>query len=190
MERKDYWNTQSPDNDKQFVDGVAHPELANLLPILYPGVFPNLATLNASGKSRDDLIAILMTGIPNGIVAGFQNFTGPTIADLLRLNMAIPPASSPSNLGLIGGDPAGYPNGRRTFDDVFTIELRCIAGVTYPLIDSTFKPDGAASAVTDGLTTGPSDQTAEGTIALLGSFPYLGTPHSGFDIPALHDASV
>jgi hypothetical protein len=91
---------------------------------------------------------------------------------------------------LIGGDPAGYPNGRRTFDDVFTIELRCIAGVSYPLIDSTYTPDAAASAVTDGLTTNTSDQTAEGTVQLLANFPYLGTPHSGFDIPALHDASV
>ena len=189
MERKDYWNTQYPNGDAQFVAGVQHPELANLLPILYPGVFPNLAALNASGKSRDDLVAILMTGIPNGIVPGFQNNTGPVIADMLRLNMAIPPAAKPSNLGLIGGDPAGFPNGRRTFDDVFTIELRCIAGVTYPLIDPTFTPDAAAGAVTDGLTTDASDQTAEGTIQLLASFPYLGTPHSGFDIPALHDSS-
>ncbi|MDQ1468187.1 MAG: hypothetical protein QOH10_2602 [Actinomycetota bacterium] len=189
MERKDYWNTQHPHEDSAFVDGVAHPELGNLLPVLYPGVFPNLAALNASGKPRNDLIAILMTGIPSGIVAGFQNYTGPTIADMLRLNMAIPPASSPNNLGLIGGDPAGYPNGRRTFDDVFTIELRCIAGVSYPLVDPSYTADGAAAAVTDGLTTDTSDQTAEGTVKLLPDFPYLGTPHSGFDIPALHDSS-
>jgi Domain of unknown function (DUF4331) len=189
MERKDYWNHQYPFRDSQFVDGVAHPELAKLLPILYPGVFPNLADLNASGKARSDLVAILMTGIPGGLIAGFQNYTGPTVADMLRLNMAIPPAASPSNLGLIGGDPAGFPNGRRTFDDVFTIELRCIAGVTYPLIDSSYQPDAAAGAVTDGLTTDTSDQTAEGTVKLLPSFPYLGHPHSGFDIPALHDSS-
>jgi hypothetical protein len=190
MERKDYWNTQSPVGDSQFVAGIEHPELANLLPGLYPGAFPNLAALNASGKPRSDLVAILMTGIPTGIIAGFQNYTGPTIADMLRLNMAIAPASSPNNLGLIGGDPAGYPNGRRTFDDVFTIELRCIAGVSYPLIDSSYTPDAAASAVTDGLTTNANDQSAEGTVQLLANFPYLGTPHSGFDIPALHDASV
>ena len=189
MERKDYWNTQYPQGDSQFVGGVTHPELANLLPILYPGVFPNLAALNASGKDRNDLVAILMTGIPSGIIGGFQNYTGPTIADMLRLNLAIPPASSPNNLGLLGGDLAGYPNGRRTFDDVFTIELRAIAGLTYPLVDSSYTPDGAASAVTDGLTTDASDQTAEGTVKLLANFPYLGTPHSGFEIPALHDSS-
>lgn len=190
MERKDYWNSQFPHNDKQFVSGVTKPELAQLLPVLYPGVFPNLAQLNSSGKPRNDLVAILMTGIPSGIIDGFQNYTGTTIADMLRLNMAIAPASKPSNLGLIGGDPAGFPNGRRTFDDVFTIELRAIAGVTYPLVDSSYTADDAASAVTDGLTTDVNDQTAEGTVKLLDSFPYLGTPHSGFDIPALHDASV
>ena len=53
-----------------------HPELASLLPVLYPGVFPNLAALNASGASRADLVAILLTGIPPGIVPGFQNLTG------------------------------------------------------------------------------------------------------------------
>ena len=54
--------------------------------------------------------------------------------------------------GLLGGDPAGFPNGRRVADNVVAIELRAIAGVTYPLIDSTFKPDPAAGLLTDGLT--------------------------------------
>ena len=76
------------------------------------------------------------------------------------------------------------------FDDVFTIELRCIAGATYRLVDKTFTPDGAATAVTDGLTTDPLDQTAEGTVKYLPAFPYLGTPHSGFTVPALADAST
>ena len=51
---------------------------------------------------------------------------------MLRLNVAIPPAASPNNLGILGGDLAGFPNGRRVADDVFTIELRAIAGATYP----------------------------------------------------------
>jgi Domain of unknown function (DUF4331) len=51
-------------------------------------------------------------------VPGFQNFTGPTYADLLRLNVAIPPVKSPNILGVVGGDLAGFPNGRRVFDDV------------------------------------------------------------------------
>jgi hypothetical protein len=182
MSEKDYWNSQPPVNDKQFASRVAHPELAELLPVLYPGVFPNLASFNAGGAARADLLAILLTGIPPGIVAGFTNFTGPTQADLLRLNVAIRPTTSgPSNLGLVGGDPAGYPNGRRVFDDVATIEIRAVAGATLPLVDPTYKPDGAAGAVSMGLTSGPSDLTAMGTENYLASFPYLGLPLSGFD---------
>ena len=114
MERKDYWNTQSPHDDSQFVDGVLHPELAKLLPVLYPGVFPNLAALNASGKPRADLVAILMTGIPTGVVPGFQNFTGTDARRHAAPQHGDPAGgASPSNLGLIGGDLAGFPNGRR-----------------------------------------------------------------------------
>ena len=92
MERKDDWNQDPPTNDSEYADGVLHPELAKLLPVLYPGAFPNLAALVASGKPRADLAAILLTGIPLGVVSpNFQNFTGTTQADLLRLNMAIPP---------------------------------------------------------------------------------------------------
>jgi hypothetical protein len=192
MERKDYWNTEPPSEDSQFLSGVQHPELANLLPVLYPNVFPHLAALNKSGKVRADLVAILLTGIPGGVVPGFPgNSGGSTVADLLRLNMAIPPTTvKPSNIGLIGGDAAGFPNGRRVFDDVFTIELRAIAGATFGLVDKTFSPDAPATAVSDGLTTDPLDQAAEGTVKYLKAFPYLGTPHSGFKVPALADAST
>jgi len=182
--QKDYWNRQAPADDRQFVSHYQHPELAALLPVLYPGVFPNLASLNSSNQPREDLVAVLLTGIPAGLIPGFQNSTGPTLADTLRLNTAIRPADAPSNLGLLGGDLAGFPNGRRVFDDVVTIELRAIAGVTYPLIDSTFKPDGAAAIVTDGLTSDASDLTARGTEDYLDVFPYLGVPHSGFAVPA------
>jgi uncharacterized protein DUF4331 len=182
--QKDYWNRQEPDDDRQFLARYQHPELATLLPVLYPGAFPSLAALNASGTPRADLVAILLTGIPTGVAGGFQNFTGSTPADMLRLNMAIPPATSPSNLGLIGGDPAGFPNGRRVFDDAVTIEVRAIAGVVYNLIDKSFTPDAAAGAVSDGLTSGPSDLSAMGTENYLAAFPYLGVPHSGFLVPA------
>ena len=184
LSQKDYWNRQEPDDDRQFLDRYQHPELASLLPVLYPGVFPNLAALNASAKPRADLVAVLLTGIPSGVADGFQNFTGSTPADMLRLNMAIPPSSSPSNLGLVGGDPAGFPNGRRVFDDTVTIEVRAIAGVTYALIDHLFTPDAAAGAVSDGLTSGASDLSAMGTENYLATFPYLGVPHSGFLVPA------
>jgi hypothetical protein len=184
MSRKDQWNVQAPQNDAAYASYVSNPELAQLLPILYPGVFPNLATYNAGHPDRADLVAVLLTGIPPGVVKGFQNTTGSRMADQLRLNMAIPPASKPSNLGLIGGDAAGFPNGRRVFDDVVTIELRAVAGATLPLVDPSFTPDGAAGAITPGLTSGPTDTTAMGTEHYLGSFPYLGLPHQGFSTPS------
>ena len=171
--QKDLWNASQPVNDADFAGGVQHPELGKLLPVLYPGVFPNLAALSAA---RADLVAILLTGIPPGIVPGFQNNTGSVLADMLRLNVAIPPASTPNPLGLIGGDPAGFPNGRRVADDVVTIELRAIAGVTYPLIDSSYKPDAAASLITQGLAPEPT--------RYLPAFPYVGLPYDGYDTPS------
>jgi hypothetical protein len=171
--QKDYWNAVAPSYDAAFLKYVQNPELARLLPVLYPKVFPNLAAYN---KPRADLAAILMTGIPNGIINGFQNFTGKTPADMLRLNLAIPPASKPNNLGVVGGDPAGFPNGRRVMDDVTTVELRAVAGVTIPLVDKSFTPDAAAAKVTDGLNAVPD--------RYLSAFPYLGTPLDGYSTPS------
>jgi hypothetical protein len=176
--KKDFWNTQQPESDKQFAQYYAHPEVAGLLPALYPGVFPNLAALNKAGTTRADIEAILLTGIPKGIIPGFTNFTGPVQADLLRLNTSIPPAAKPNIFGLLGGDAAGFPNGRRVFDDVVSIELRALAGVTVPLVDKSFTPDAAAGVLTDGLT--PADL---GT-PYLGVFPYLGVPYDGFHHPS------
>src|SRR5206468_10279972 len=124
-----------------------------------------------------DLMAVLMTGIPSGIINGFQNFTGSTPADMLRLNVAIPPASSPNRLGVLGGDLAGYPNGRRLTDDVVTIEVRAIAGATYPLVNPSYTPDGAVGAIEDGTFNHPGR-------TLLNKFPFVGTPYSGYNVPA------
>jgi Domain of unknown function (DUF4331) len=176
---KDQWNSLPPSDDKRFATYVTQPGLSALLPVLYPGVFPNLAALVKSAKPRADLEAILLTGIPAGLIAGFTNFTGSVLADMLRLNTSIPPAPSAkqSIYGLLGGDAAGFPNGRRVTDDVVAIELRALAGVTYPLIDKDFKPDAAAGQLTDGLT--PASVNAP----YLGQFPYLGVPYSGYNEP-------
>ncbi len=173
MGDKDRWNAVAPRQDAPFRKYVLRPELAELLPGLYPGVFPNL---DAYKKPRADLDAILLTGIPTGVVPGFQNYTGPRPADLLRLNVAIPPKrqgdSNYSNLGVVGGDLAGFPNGRRIQDEVVTIELRAVAGVTIPLVDPSYEPDGAAGALTDG--------TEDTNAALLRDFPFLGLPGGGY----------
>jgi hypothetical protein len=185
---KDLWNSLSPATDSRFLDDYAHPQLGGLLPVLYPGVFPNLAGLTAS---RADLIAILLTGIPPGVLTGFQNSNGPTPADELRLNLAFapsydatdsginPPGDSNKRFGILRAftgdgvpDLDGFPNGRRVFDNVTAIELRAIAGLTFPLIDNTFTPDGAAGLLMDG--------TKE-DLPFLATFPYLATPYEGFE---------
>ena len=171
--KKDKWNATHPVDDKRYAAHVEHPELAKLLPVLYPGVFPNLAGLSAA---RADLVAILLTGIPSGIVPGFQNYTGKTLADMLRLNVAIAPAASPSPFGLLGNDAAGYPNGRRVTDDVVSIELRAIAGATYALVNKSYTPDAAAGKLTEGVAPAPG--------RYLSQFPYLGVPLDGFDTPS------
>lgn len=173
--KKDYWNSQQPNGDSQFVQYYLTPEVQGLLPVLYPNVFPNLA---AYTKPRADLQAILLTGIPSGIISGFQNYTGSTLSDMIRLNMAIPPASSPNILGILGSDLAGFPNGRRVFDDVVAIELRAIAGVTIPLVDATYTPDAAADAVNDF-----SPPAIPAGVKYQNHFPYLGTPYDGFTHP-------
>ena len=87
---------------------------------------------------------------------------------MLRLNVAIPPSASPSRLGLLGGDVAGFPNGRRVFDDVVDISLRAVAGGT---------PFTPATNVAPNNTLG--DGVANNDVPFLTRFPYLGTPQSG-----------
>jgi Domain of unknown function (DUF4331) len=169
MVRKDEWNSLPPSEDKRFASYVRRPELGTLLPVLYPNVFPNLAGYK---KPRADLAAILLTGIPDGVVPGFQNYTGPVLSDMLRLNLAVPPSSDPNPLGLVAGDPAGFPNGRRVSDNVVTVELRAVAGSTIPLVDPSYTPDSAASAIEDG--------TSNTNAWYFDDFPYLGTPAGGY----------
>jgi hypothetical protein len=179
MAEKDLWNALEPHQDARFAKYVLHPELAELISgALYPGAFPNLAAYVRSGKPRADLAAILLTGIPQGVVPGFQNYTGPVQADLLRLNVAVPPtpAARVNPIGLVAGDPAGFPNGRRIVDDVTAIELRAVAGATLPLVDPGYTPDGAAALLTDGTA---NDNTPYGA-PLLDSVPYLSNPNSGY----------
>ena len=110
-------------------------------------------------------MAIFLTGLPAGVVPGFQNNTGKVLAEMLRLNVAVPPAKTPNVLGILGGDLAGYPNGRRVIDDVTTIAIRAVAGLTYPLVNKSYKPDSAAAAVTQGITPLPFRSQA--------TFPYV-----------------
>ena len=104
-ELKDKWNATTPDKDKQFEQYYSSPILAKLLNQLYPQFGPFQET------SRSDLVAVLLTGLkePN------LNFTGDTQADEIRLNLGIAPTAAVGHgnrLGVVGGDLAGWPNGR------------------------------------------------------------------------------
>jgi len=194
---KDYWNGQAPVSDDQFSAYYDHPTLAALLNVLYPGAFPNLAAYTATtSNTRPDLDAVLLTGVPAGLFSGFQNYTGSKKADMLRLNVAIKPvaAASANILGVVGGDVAGFPNGRRVFDDVVSIELKAVAGALLGAVVKTYKADAAAGLLYD--VGGPS--SAPSTVASLksfgltyrNSFPYLADPWDGFDNPSMQNMPV
>ena len=203
---KDRWNAEPPTADGTvFGHYFANPLLGQLLPSLY-SVFPNLAAYNSAHSAdndlakaaRPDLVAILLPGIPESVLAAAglggavppTNVGGTGVADMLRLNVGQPPNPTPNIFGYLGADPAGFPNGRRVFDDVATIELRAVAGATLPLV-AAFTPDGAVGTVGSdptkvisfGLTNG-NDPTAKGTEQYLSTFPYLGTPYSGYQTPS------
>ena len=105
---KDVWNTQPPTADgTEFLNYFSEPLLAQLLPSLYPGVFPNLAAYNGgASNTRPDIEAIFLTGIPAGVITqapSFTNYNGTGIkADMLRLNTAIPPVIEPEQPGAPG----------------------------------------------------------------------------------------
>jgi hypothetical protein len=92
-----------------------------------------------------------------------------TPCEEIRVNLGIPPAATENRLGVIGGDIAGFPNGRRLADDVIDIALRVVAGV---LIDSAH-------------ANGPNGQLGDGVqqndILFSAAFPFLAPPHEGFE---------
>jgi hypothetical protein len=155
-ELKDKWNATTPDRDKQFERYYREPILAALLNKLYPQFGPFKET------DRTDLVAALGTGLksPN------LNFTGGTFADELRLNLSIAPTApvgKGNRLGVLGGDLAGWPNGRRLEDDVIDIAERAVGGALI----------GHALPLGDGVDANdvPYQQV----------FPYAADPFSGFD---------
>lgn len=163
LKLKDRFNASSPADDSQFAQFVVNPQLAQLLSAVF--------SITVPPAPRNDLVAIFATGIPVNSVTG-PNFTT-FLSDgkpheMLRLNVAIPPSANPSRLGLLGGDVAGFPNGRRVFDDVVDISLRAVAGGT---------PFTPATNIAPNNTLG--DGVANNDVPFLTRFPYLGTPQSG-----------
>ena len=155
-ELKDKWNASTPDKDKQFEQYYSSPVLAKLLNQLYPQFGPFTET------NRTDLVSLLLTGLkePN------LNYTGATLADEIRLNLTIPPTAPVGHgnrLGVLGGDLAGYPNGRRLEDDVIDISERAVGGVLI----------GHSLPLGDGVDGND--------VPYLATFPYQADPFSGYE---------
>ena len=146
---KDRWNTLQPSVDSQFQHYYEAPEPARLLNALFG--------LGVQTTNRSDMVTALLTGVP-----GLNEQTGKPV-DTIKLNLGTDPSSSPKRLGVLAGDTAGFPNGRRLTDDVVDIELRVIAGAligkNVPLGDGVDQNDKSFS----------------------NQFPYLAAPNSGFD---------
>jgi hypothetical protein len=154
--QKDEWNRSAPTGDSRYVGLYTQPVLAALINQLYPGV------VNAPERDRDDLVAVLLTGVPN------LNSTGETRADMLRLNLSIAPTAAVgagNRLGVFGNDLAGFPNGRRLEDDVIDIAERAVAG--------KLKGNPNADALGDGVDAND--------VPFLTAFPYQADPFSGFE---------
>ena len=154
--QKDKFNRTTPDRDaKLYGQFVTQPELAAVLNALF--------NVGAPTTNRTDIVQAVLQGVP-GLNQHKGKFAG-TPVDTLKLNLGIDPSPNPSRFGVIGGDLAGYPNGRRLTDDVVDIDLQVVAGF---LADPPNKvPLG------DGV-----DQDGKG---FLNQFPYLNSPDSGFD---------
>ena len=158
LKDKDRFNASEPRDDAQFLDYVTHPTFPALLEALFGSAGVRAPTL----FPRTDLVAAFLTGVD-----GLNRFGTP--AEMMRLNttIAAKPAAMQDSLGVLGGDLAGFPNGRRPGDDVVDIELRVAMGV---LLDAGVAPSGSLP-FTDGALVQATDFDDH--------FPYLTTPLPG-----------
>jgi hypothetical protein len=157
---KDAFNSIPPSMDAQVpaaVEAVTDPIVAKLLKAIY--------NVDAPPAPRNDLVTIFLQGIPM-----LNQPANVTPAEMLRLNTSIPPSGSPNRMGVLGGDNAGFPNGRRPVDDVTDIALRAVAGAT-PFTPEFNRP--------------PNNQLGDGVDAndkpFLTAFPYIAAPEPGDD---------
>jgi hypothetical protein len=168
LKDKNLFNAAQPQGDAALATYVTNPTLPELLEILFgaagvraPNNFP-----------RTDLVAAFATGIE-----GLNFLSDGAPHEMLRLNTSIAPTPSfqQNNLGVLGGDNAGFPNGRRPGDDVVDIELRVAMGVLCHAFPGVFcNPADAPSGnlpFTDG--------TLQDSIQFDPAFPYLRTPLPG-----------
>lgn len=155
---KDNFNRSRPYYDAQFAQYVTNPTLPILIETLFPAV--EAPTV----YPREDLVAAFLTGIE-----GLNQPANVRPAEMMRLNTSIAPkpAADQETLGVLAGDTAGFPNGRRPGDDVVDITLRVAMGVLLPEADA---PSGQLP-YTDGAPIQATD--------FRDTFPYLNTPIPG-----------
>ncbi|WP_409237155.1 DUF4331 domain-containing protein [Streptomyces sp. PA5.6] len=150
---KDKFNASSPWNDADFLQYVQKPELARLLEKVYG--------IKAAPEPRKDLVSVFLTGVKD-----LNQPPNVRPAEALRLNTSIKPSDDPKRLGVLDGDTAGFPNGRRLADDVVDIELQAVAG---ELVGN--KNDLGDAVDTNDMAFGKT-------------FPYLALPTSPTHAPA------
>jgi Domain of unknown function (DUF4331) len=171
LKDKDKFNSAKPKDDGQFADYVTNPTFPALVEILFTS-----AGVRAPTKfPRQDLVTAFLTGVP-----GLNQPATVTASEMLRLNTSIPalPKGMQSPLGVLAGDNAGFPNGRRPGDDVLDITVRVAMGVL-----CTLNMPAAFGCVAADAPSGALAYTDNGTVitdAMFGAtFPYLMTPLPG-----------
>ncbi|MET9800449.1 DUF4331 domain-containing protein [Streptomyces sp. NPDC006368] len=150
---KDKFNASSPENDGDFLKNVTEPELPKLIEGIYK--------IKAPAEPRDDLVSVFLTGV--------EDLNQPpqgTPSEMLRLNTSIKPAAEPKRLGVLDGDNAGFPNGRRLTDDVLDIALQVVEGELV----------GAKNDLGDAVNANDKEFGR--------SFPYVALPTAGSDTHA------
>ncbi|HEY5800990.1 MAG TPA: DUF4331 domain-containing protein [Burkholderiaceae bacterium] len=163
LKDKDQFNASKPSSDGQFIDYVTNPTLPALVEVL----FSSAGVKAPTNFPRNDLIAAFLTGVD-----GVNKPANVTPSEMLRLNTSTAVSATQNRLGVIGGDTAGFPNGRRPGDDVVDIALRVVMGRLCTLNIVCKAADAPAGAIdfTDGAYI---DSTFVNN-----SFPYLKTPLS------------
>ncbi len=158
LKDKDTFNSSQPKDDAQFANYVTNPTLPALIQLL----FGSAGVVAPTNFPRSDLVEVFLTGIP-----GLNQTTA--VAEMLRLNTSTPtlPAIMQNNLGVIAGDVAGFPNGRRPGDDVVDIALRVMMG---KLLSTNDAPSGQLPFTDGALVTANMFQQV---------FPYIKPPLAG-----------
>ena len=180
LKDKDRFNASEPKDDAQFATYVTNPTLPALIEALF-----GFAGVKAPMVPRQDLVQVFLTGVP-----GLNQPAHVTAGEMLRLNTSIAPAppAAQNSLGVLGGDLAGYPNGRRPGDDVVDIALRAVMGVLLPAAQA---PTGQLPYTDGALVNANIAYAPDGEIVsdpryrlFRDTFPFLQVPLSGSPNPA------